>query len=496
MTTKLLSLHCKTWGMLCLAGGALTMASCAQDGFDDETFDSGVRNTQLEAPSVDDIKITPSTDGSMQTISWPVVYGAGGYHAILTNVDNNEVVKDTLIDNITFATKREEDVNYKISLAVLDNKEKNNKGTEAVEKTFNTFTPSFATIPNGTDLAVYFKEYPLPDQGDDAIVYDLQANGQYTMSEKIDFGSKNIAIRTAGNNATLTLSDGACFIFGNGFKLQNLNIDNTDNTANGLLTMSSTPDENLSISALGYKDLGADQNGYIMTNPVTLKNVNVKGLKKSLIYGNKTDWSLVSLSITGCIVQLDNETSSSVINLYGAKNGLIKSMTVKDNTFYNLKKNESAYFLRYSNSSNAQPKKIFGSAATAELTISENTFANVFTGKDFANNLANTNMVTTTLTSNIFYDVFKVYQFIQANTIRRTTNNFIWWVNTERQANDISRTDSDGNPICTEADPGFPAIEALTTLDFSVKNCGVNFTPSGIPADNKAGDPRWLPSAE
>ena len=128
MATKQLSLHCKAWTLLSLATGAVLMASCAQDGFDDEEFDSGVYNTQLEAPSADDIKITPSTDGAMQTISGPLVYGAGGYHAILTDTDNGEVVKDTLIDGVSFATKRAEDTNYKISLAVLDNKEKNNKG--------------------------------------------------------------------------------------------------------------------------------------------------------------------------------------------------------------------------------------------------------------------------------------------------------------------------------------------------------------------------------
>ena len=480
--------------MLCLAGGALTMASCAQDDLTGEKFDSGVYNTQLEAPTADDITITPSTDGTSQTFKWPVVDGAGGYHAVLTDLDNNEVVKDTLIDGVSFYASRKEDTNYQLSLSVLDNEEKHNKGTEAVNKLFNTFTPSFATIPNGTDLSQYFKENSLPDQGNDAIVYDLQANGQYTMSEAIDFGSKYVAIRTAGNNATITCSAGAYFKFGNGFKLQNLNIDNTDNTANGLLTMSDTPDENLSIENLGYKGNGANQSGYVMTNPVTLKNVNVKNLQKSLVYGNKTNWSLTSLTITDCIIQLNNESSSSVINMYGASNGLIKNMVVKNNTFFNLKSNQSAYFLRYSNGSNAQPQKIFGKSQTAELTISNNTFANVFTGKDFANNLANTNLITTNLTNNIFYDVFRVYQFVQTNTIRKTTNNFIWWVNTERQSNDTSRTDSDGNPICTEADPGFPAIEALSELDFSTKNCGANFTPSGIPADNKAGDPRWLPS--
>ena len=71
------------------------MASCAQDDLTGEQFGSGVRNSQLVAPSADQISVTPSTDGSQQIIAWPVVEGAGGYHAVLTNVDNGEVVKDT-----------------------------------------------------------------------------------------------------------------------------------------------------------------------------------------------------------------------------------------------------------------------------------------------------------------------------------------------------------------------------------------------------------------
>ena len=140
MTTKQLSLHCKSIGMMCLAGGALTMASCAQDDLTGEQFGSGVRNSQLVAPSADQISVTPSTDGSQQIIAWPVVEGAGGYHAVLTNVDNGEVVKDTLIDGITFAAQRIEDTNYTLALSVLDNEKLNNKGSEAVTKAFSTFT--------------------------------------------------------------------------------------------------------------------------------------------------------------------------------------------------------------------------------------------------------------------------------------------------------------------------------------------------------------------
>ncbi len=491
------SLRRKAYSLMSLAAGVLLFASCAQDGFDEENFDSGVYNTQLEAPSIDDIQITASADGSKQTISWPVVYGAGGYHAILKNTTAGEIVVDSIYDGTSFAVDRIEDNNYELSLEVLGNEERNNKGCEPVIKTFNTFAVAFATIPSGSDLYEYFQNNPLPDLQENDLIYDLEPGGQYTMSGKIDFGAQNSMIRVIGDdNALITCSDGACFIFGNGFKMQNINIDNTDNTANGLFTMSDTPSESLSTEALGYKAAGANQNGYVMTNPVSLKNVNIKNLKKSLIYGNKTSWSLTNLIIENCIIQLDNDGSNGVINMYGASNGLIKSIQISNNTFYNLKENSSAYFLRYSNSSNAQPQKIFGNGQNATITFTHNTVANVFTGKDFANNLANTNLITTTMTDNIFYDVFRIYQFVQTNTVKTTTNNYIWWVKTSQQSNDITRTDNNGHPLCTNADPGFPAMESLRALDFNAVNCGANFTPSGTPLSGMAGDPRWLPAAE
>ncbi len=492
MEKKHFSLRRKAYVLMSLAAGVTLLASCAQDGFDDERFDGGVYNTQLQAPSVDDITVTASADGTKQTISWPVVYGAGGYHAVLTNTSSGELVKDTIIDGISFATDRIEDNYYELSLSVLDNEECNNKGSEPVLKAFNTFALAIGTIPTGSDLFTYFQENPLPELSEEAVVYDLEPKGQYTLSDKLDFGAQNVTLRTLGDNASITVSDGACFVLGNGLKLQNINIDNTGNTTTGLLLLSGEPSEALSTEALGYKAAGANQDGYVMTNPVTLKNVNVKNLQKSLVYGNKKNWSLTNLIIDGCIIQLDNESSNGVINLQGASNGLIRYLQVSNSTFFNLKENSSAYFLRYSNSSNAQPQKIFGTGSQASLTLQNNTFANVFTGKDFANNLANSNLITTTMTDNIFYDVFRVYQFVQTNTIRTTTNNYIWWVKTSKQNNDTSRTDSNGNPLCTEADPGFPAIETLTPLDFAAENCGADFTPSGTPQANNAGDPRWL----
>ena len=55
--------HFFTYSKICtlaLAGvGVLVLTSCAKDGFDDESFDGGVSNTQVSSISADDIVIQP-----------------------------------------------------------------------------------------------------------------------------------------------------------------------------------------------------------------------------------------------------------------------------------------------------------------------------------------------------------------------------------------------------------------------------------------------------
>ena len=88
--------HFFTYSKMCVlaltGASALFLASCAKDGYDDESFDSGVNNTQVSSIAVDDITITPSADGKTQTISWPVVMGAGGYRVSLIDVSNPELM--------------------------------------------------------------------------------------------------------------------------------------------------------------------------------------------------------------------------------------------------------------------------------------------------------------------------------------------------------------------------------------------------------------------
>ena len=63
MKKKLLFTYGKICTLALLGASALFLTSCAEDGYDDdERFDAGVSNTQMEAVKADGITITPSAD--------------------------------------------------------------------------------------------------------------------------------------------------------------------------------------------------------------------------------------------------------------------------------------------------------------------------------------------------------------------------------------------------------------------------------------------------
>ena len=82
---------------------AWVATSCA-DGVELESYDSGVRNQQLSAPQLDASCFTTqnSTDATYTVMSWPVVYGAGGYLVNVDIVDDPSnpiaVVNDSIVD--------------------------------------------------------------------------------------------------------------------------------------------------------------------------------------------------------------------------------------------------------------------------------------------------------------------------------------------------------------------------------------------------------------
>lgn len=107
----------------------LFIASCAK-GFDNnETFSSGVSNTQLLSPAEDGITFSKSADEKTFTVKWPVVLGASAYQVLLQIVDdpeNPETVLDKTVDGCSLEVEMKEDTKYQVAVKSLGNVEYNN----------------------------------------------------------------------------------------------------------------------------------------------------------------------------------------------------------------------------------------------------------------------------------------------------------------------------------------------------------------------------------
>lgn len=473
--------------------------SCAKGIEDTERFSVGVTNQQLTSPQLDEKCFTTlvNSDGSESVkITWPVVYGAGGYKYSLSIVDDptkpEVLVKDSVIDGLTSIFKKKEDTKFEISLLTMGNEKLNNK--EALTPSvfvYNTAVPA-TVIPEGEDIAEYINaniQTSDQEQG-----FELMGGKTYTLNSPVDFGLNTITFRgDKMNRPTVVVGEKGYISTQGGLKVKFINFDCTQMKALGVLTLSASPDESLSTEALGYKANGANQNGFVINAPVIFQECNFKNVPHGMLYGNKQPWSLRDFRIRNCIVQLNNTGSNSVLNLHGSSNGLIKTLTLENNTFYNLNTTSTAYFIRYSNQSNAQPQKIFGNNdRVATMVVVNNTFSRTFASKDFANNLPNTNTLVTTFNYNIFYDVYRLYQAIQTQAKKTTIGNTLIAPTLGTQSNDVGgRKDNSGRPYATEEDPQFAGPIDLE-FDLTLPKGGVDFKPSGsVAVENKSGDPRW-----
>jgi hypothetical protein len=484
----------------CYLSALMLACSCNPSADYDEQFSGGVTNAQLESPQIDETcfsTITNSDGSESVKLTWPVVFGAGGYNCNINIVNDPDnpvgVVTDSIVDGCSIVFDKLEDTKYEIKLLSLGNSELNNKEAKtATSYAYSTLIPA-TTIPVGQDIAEFINNNLKNDGSEQA--FELVGGASYTMNGSVDFDLNKMTVRgDMSNHPTVTMGADAYFMTQAGLKVQWINFDCTSMTSTGLITLSGNPSETISTETLGYKKDGANQNGYVINDPVIIQECHIKNLQNSLLYGNKKNWSLRDFRIKNCIAQLNNAGSNPFIHLQGASNGLIKNMTIENSTFYNLVKNSSAYFIRYSNQSNAQPKKIFGDSDNSTThVISHCTFAKTFSNKDFANNMPNTNTVKTTVEYCIFYDVFRLYQYIQTQSYMLTPGNTIFGVDggTPNSTDTGGRKDKLGNPYATLEDPDFVG-PFLQEFDLTQDKGGVNFKPQGeVAVSNKSGDPRW-----
>ena len=481
--------HFFTYSKMCVlaltGASALFLASCAGDGFSDESFKSGngVTNTKLTTPSVDDIKIEASTDGSKQTISWPVVYGASGYKAVLTNVSSGEVLVDSVIDNLSFASSREEDTNYKLSLQVLGNSRLGNTDGEVVDKDFKTFTETYATIPVGSDLYEYFQNNPIPDDLTEELNFDLQAGGKYTLKGQVEFNYHKVCLRSSdkGNPATIEIGDNASFVASNNFSLKYLDINvNVSAVENArpvieLYNYETAPDEILE----------KPQNYYII-NAMNIIGCRFKNVIGSFIYDNNKSYAISGLTIKNTLIEAhttkDKIKNEAFISFQG---GGVKDFTMTNSTAYQTGEPLPKYFLRYNNS--VRVDRITGSKTDfTTFTWTNNTFYNMLnnsTGQWFNSN-GPKDYSTYIVKNNIWVDCSKqIARRIKGNGQLGTNSTATWLHNTywaDGEAADQGDHDTSGTILTT--DPAFADA------------ANGNFVPTGAEQlQYQTGDPRWLP---
>lgn len=341
----------KLCSMAVIACGVLFLGSCAKDGYDDkERFDSGVNNTQVEAVKADGITITASADGKTQTITWPVVMGAGGYRVSLIDTGNPDepIINDSIVDGCSVTAARAEDVNYKLSVLTLGNKGKGNgDASETVVKEFSTFTPTFKTIPAGSNLNEWFAANTIPDDKiGENLNYDLEAGAEYTVSDELDFDAHWVTLRSNSktNPATVKYTSAtSCINFAAPFNVKYLHFDCTAmSESNGVFGFSKAPTSQRYSEYNGY----AVSDFVIFQDNVAIVSSTFDHVNGYFFWDNRKDQKVAAVQflIDNCVVEMTPPASNNGAVIWTNKGGHINDLTVSNSTFYNSAEGDIKYF--------------------------------------------------------------------------------------------------------------------------------------------------------
>jgi len=490
--------HFFTYSKICtlaLAGaGALFFTSCAKDGFDDETFDSGVSNTQVATISADEITITPSADGKSQTITWPVVMGAGGYRVSLVDLGNIEepIINDSIVDGCSVTGKREEDVNYKLTVLPLGNvKKSTTDASEAASLQFSTFTPTYKTIPAGSNLNEWFAANPFPEETkEENLNFDLEAGGEYTLSGTLDFNTQPVTLRSnsKSNHATINFTGEASVTFVAPFNLKYVDVDcsaqEISSTNHGIFAFSKDPSAAKKGTDIDPKYKWANP---LIEKPVTFLNCNFKSVKSYFFWDNQQAVCAMTMLIDNCVVHMAPEKAFSGGVFWTNKGGQVNELYITNSTFYELDDCVGDYKYFY------QAGMVSGEEIYADKTIATNTVS--YTNSTFYhvtwnggqwgnyNRMGGRACSHWILTDCIFFDCSPsgvARRFLHGKTGQDVKFNNNTYMNADGTFQDPGNYDLSGTDI--KEDPQFADPD------------DGDFTISGATqVARKTGDPRWLP---
>jgi len=478
---------------------ALFLASCAEDGYDDESFDSGVNNTQVACIDADAITITPSADGKTQTISWPVVMGAGGYRVNLIDMGNlgEPVINDSIVDGCSVTGKREEDVNYRLTILPLGNAKKNNSdASDAVAKEFSTFTPTYKTIPANANLNEWFAANPIPDEALTAnLNYDLEGGAQYTVSDVLDFDGHWVTLRSnnKSNRAKIVYTAATSGItFTAPFSAKYLDFDcggMADNVGVFAFSASSTVPAAKDVNPELYR-----WGGPLILNPITISSCNFDNVKGYFFWDNQVKTACMTFLVDNCTAHLTPEKAIGGGVFWTNKGGHINDLFVTNSTFWESIDCAGDFKYFYQAGLDKAPDLyVEGTpayqAATNSVNYHNSTFYHV-TWKDGQwgnyNGMQSKPYSNWIMTDCIFYDCSTSgsvpRRFLHGRTDQpgaKFNNNT--YMKNDGTFQDPQNYDTSGTII--EEDPQF---RSPATGDFTI-GAGTE------QAKRKTGDPRWLP---
>jgi hypothetical protein len=465
---------------------ALFFTSCVEGYKDDWNFSAGVENVELQSPDAEKVTITKSADGTKLTVSWPVVFGAGGYQFSLYIVDDpaNPVAvgqENETVDGCYAEREMQEDTRYKVVIKTLGNPKYNNReAATATEIAYNNMLPVTAVIPNGANLTDYFAANPIP-ASDTELCYELEAGGSYTMNGNVPTKLTSVTFRgDKTNHAKLTMTGGAFLNDGAGLVLKFLDIDCSafDGTAVILLNATFNPAAEAAMSAGGYVVIPT-------TSPIAVQSCRITGLYQRLFYDNNKKYAIGTFLIKDCVIGQDVASS---VQLIRSQQTVFKDLTLTNSTFYNERIN-GGYFIQIQAGQVTAVRPDAETWANANLTITNSTFWQIVKTDqmgNYANNFAQRGN-NITIRSCIFVDCGNkavIRRFGGGNANATLTCGFnSYWYDGAFVAAELTTTPKDASGTHFETDP-------------QLRNpAGGDFTPQGAAQiAARTGDPRWLPN--
>lgn len=343
-----------TLSLLCLTLAFIGF-SCVDGGYKhDIIYDAGVYDTILESPKKEDVTIEINPEGSKMTITWPVVLGAGGYEFTLYNADDPDnwvVIGDEkqIIDGCSITIDIEEDTKYEFYIKTLGNEQyRNQEAPTACKLKYSTLVPTYKVISveDSKDLYAYFQSNPVPDiekireeieaetgepYDGDEVVYELEVNGKFEISNNLNFGSALVTLRGDKiKRPSIDIKKG--FLNdGTGLKLKYVNFDCSNMTGDAFLAF------NKNVSIVGeWKPV---------FSPILMQACRIENLPKPLIHDGSKKFGVQTVVVKDCVIS-NNAPGQRFIYM---QSGIIKDLTLENSTIF-YKEKGSAYFIQYNNS--------------------------------------------------------------------------------------------------------------------------------------------------